>query len=134
MLKRTYNLIGLLLLFVVLIFAANGCDKGIVVDTEGLPPEQVEFINWKVKYAVALDWYDWQIKSYKAQLDAMPLADAQATHKELKPFWDAVDTALKSFKSAVYAQSADQAERDAAYQEYLAAKAKILQMLITLFD
>lgn len=132
---KTRQTAKLLTLLMVLFLVISCMGKTpIVVDTTGMTPEQIEAVQWKVKYAVALDWYDWEQKSYKASLDALPLEKAKEIHNDAKPLWEAADTTLAAFRAAVYAQNPDPMQQDEAYQAYLTAKSALLATLVKLLD
>jgi outer membrane PBP1 activator LpoA protein len=122
------------ILTVMLLAACMGGNHAIIVDTTGLPAEQVELIEWKVKYAVALDWQAWQMKSLEANLDAMDPAQAKEIYKEIGPLIGGVEASMQAFRSVVYSKSPDPAEQQQAYEAFLAAKTKLLGAIVRLLD
>jgi hypothetical protein len=101
--------------------------KSIVVDTAGLTQEQIEQLEWKVKYAVAIDWQDHILKSYKATLDAMPQKEASAIHAIAWPIFKKINVAIKAMAVAITDKNTEDAQ--AQYQLYLNTKTEILKIL-----
>ena len=113
---------------------ACGGQKAIIIDTTGLTPEQAAAVEWKAKYAVALDWYEAELKSYEVSLDILPLDQANAIHAIARPVINTVTVALKAFQAAAYSVNPDAGDQQAAYDAYLASKAALLKLLLTLFN
>jgi hypothetical protein len=113
--------------------ASTCANRGIVVDTTGMTPEQIEALNWKINYAVALDWYEWELKSYEASLGALPEEEAKEIHKDVWPLFKAVRVSLDAL--GVIATGQDPGgDPQQTYDLYLKAKAELLAALARLFD
>lgn len=126
------GVVGVLIL-IGYVLAGCGGKQAIIVDTEGLPSEQKELIEWKVKYAVGLDWYDYQLRSYKAALDAMPPADAKKVYKDLEPFFETTRASLDSFGLYVKGMDPD-ADPNQLYNDYLRIRAVLLAKILDLIN
>jgi hypothetical protein len=83
-------------LIILVLFALIACagQGGIVVDTTGMTPEQVEAVNWRVKYGAALDWYEWELSSLKANLDLLPQEEAMEIYEKMLPLIIAVRASI----------------------------------------
>jgi hypothetical protein len=119
-------------IFVLLALVACGQQKSIIVDTTGLTPEQAKAIEWKVQYAVALDWYEWELKSYKNNLDLLPKEDALVVHEKLWPLIKSVKLSITTLGALAYSQDPD-ADPAAAYEAYFQAKQALLQAIMMAF-
>ena len=122
----------IVILFMLLALIACSGQKSIVVDTTGMTPEQIAAVEWKVKYAVALDWYHWQMMSYKTNLDMLSKEDAQAFHAKAGPLLDVAFTTLHGLRAVAYSSSPDPVEQAQAYEAFMKAKAELLRILLTL--
>jgi hypothetical protein len=131
-LKRVGVIVCLLLALVACV-ACSG-QRSIIIDTTGLTPEQIVAVEWKAKYAVALDWFDAQVISYKTSLDTFPLDKAQEIHKKVRPLLDVANTALLSFRAAAYGQDLSPASQQKAYEAFLKAKSTVLVMIVKAFQ
>ena len=123
--------LSLILLILVCTVLLVGCAArgGIVVDTTGMTPEEIERIEWKIKYAVAVDWYDYTLKSYKATLDSMPEVDATAFHAKVWPTARKIDVALKTMGIAVGGWTFDQKTAEDNYKIYMLIRTELLKLL-----
>jgi hypothetical protein len=120
------------ILFMLLALIACGAQKSIIVDTTGLTPEQVVAVEWKVKYAVALDWYDWELKSYKTNLDMLPRDEALKVHEQLWPLIKTAKATLAALGAIAYAKDPT-GDPQMAYDQYFQAKQALLAALMLAF-
>jgi hypothetical protein len=125
--------VGVIVCLLVALVACSG-QRSIIIDTTGLTLEQIAAIEWKVKYAVALDWYAFQLSSYKANLDALPLDQSKVIHTKIGPLLQTANYMMLSFRAVAYAQNPDPAEQQEAYNAFIQAKAAVLAALIRAFD
>jgi hypothetical protein len=114
-------------------FTLLGCPSGqkyIQVDTTGMTPEQVQTLEWRVKYAVALDWYDYELKSYKTTLDALPKEDAQKIHDKVWPLFKTAKASIDVLETVSLSGDPDKSAE--AYESFLTVKSKILMLMTKL--
>ena len=117
-----------------LAFVACSGQRSVIIDTIGLTPEQITAVEWKARYAVALDWYDLQMASFETSLNMLPLDQAKELYAKAETVTDAAFTALQTFRAAAYSKSPDPANQQEAYDAFIAAKAAVLKILLTLFN
>ncbi len=127
-LKRVSVVVFLLLALV----ACPATQKSIVIDTTGLTPEQIVAVEWKVKYAIAIDWYSWQLNSYKANLDLLPKDEALKIHVMIWPLLKAADAAIMTLGALAYAQDPT-GDPQLAYNQYFQAKQALLAAIMLAF-
>jgi hypothetical protein len=122
-------------LIILVLFALIACagQGGIVVDTTGMTPEQVEAVNWRVKYGAALDWYEWELSSLKANLDLLPQEEAMEIYEKMLPLIIAVRASINGLGAIAYGSDPN-VDPQEAYDQYFKAKQALLAALMTAFN
>jgi len=119
------------ILFVLLALIACGANQGIVVDKTGMTPEEAAAVVWKERYGTALDWYEWELNSLKANLALLPLEEASGVYKTLQPLLKTVSASITALGAFVHGSAVGDPQD--AYDEYFKAKQALLAVLMQAF-